>query len=234
MASTTTTIATTATPTTTTANSSQTSRQSTYDHYLTLAEKALHKSRASLDTRSLIRLAYGDDTAHIGGSDMLEGILDGVLDTIANEAVLTELRRYGTTHSSNGDTDGDRQSRTTTATPRDRLATIDTAIAGVVAWEERRDRAEGTDAGSAREALARNLLPDGVSTDDVVAHREYRERLRAAAALEGELQRLRDEIAELEARRDEERKVMREQLETVDDAETELEAAANACAMVTA
>eukprot|EP00537_Pseudo-nitzschia_pungens_P011437 CAMPEP_0172389410 /NCGR_PEP_ID=MMETSP1061-20121228/6304_1 /TAXON_ID=37318 /ORGANISM="Pseudo-nitzschia pungens, Strain cf. pungens" /LENGTH=273 /DNA_ID=CAMNT_0013119553 /DNA_START=103 /DNA_END=924 /DNA_ORIENTATION=- len=224
----------------------------TFEQYLALAEKALRKSRESLDTRALIKLAYGDDndTAHIGGTDMLEGILDGVLDTIAHEAVLSELRRYGTTarvvemeeeeRESDGDIGNERKNRPAgqppqnrTTTPMNRLATIDAAVAGVTAWEERRQTIERADAFSARDMLQKNLPMGVLSAADVVAYREHLEKLRVQSALENELQELLTTIDSLEQEREARGETVREQLGNVERAENELEAAADVCAMVT-
>ncbi|VEU38180.1 unnamed protein product [Pseudo-nitzschia multistriata] len=225
-----------------------TNTTNTYKQYVTLSEKALRKSRKSLDTRSLVRLAYGDDTAHIGGSDMLEGILNGVLDKISNETVLEELDRYGTTsrivvdegeqsqqqpQSTNSTSNDEQINRSRMMTPKERLDRIDSVISDVVEWEGRRDRREELDAESARESLDRNLLPEGVSMDQVIAHREFEEKLRAKKLLEGELQRIQEEISTLEEKRVMEQTQIREQLEKVESAEQKLEATANLCAMVT-
>jgi len=238
---------------------------STYENYITLAKKALQKSRKSLDTRSLIQLAYGDDTAHIGGSDMLVGILNGVLDKIANETVLEDFNLYGTTSlrfidkgeqqlqsqkqqqsiivkddlttvvttTKSNDDDDNGERRTMKRTPQERLDMIDKAISLVVEWEARRDQLESLDAKSAREILDRNLLPEGVCTEDVIAHREYEGNVRAKRALEEELQRIQGEILALEEKQTEEQSKIREQLGKVEEAERELETTANVCAMIT-
>lgn len=247
---------------------------STYENYVTLTEKALHKSRKSLDTRSLIQLAYGDDTAHIGGSDMLMGILNGVLDKIANETVLEDFNRYGTTSRSvvdegkqhlqsqqqleqqhqqqqqqsiivkddfttvtsttkSNDDDDNNERRMMKKTPQERLDKIDEAISLVAEWEARRDQLESLDAKSAREILDRNLLPEGVCTEDVIAHREYEGNVRAKKALEEELQQIQGEISALAKQQTEEQSKIREQLGKVEEVERELEATANVCAMIT-
>ena len=217
----------------------------TYENYVALTEKALQKSRKSLDTRALIQLAYGDDTAHIGGSDMLMGILDGVLDKIAKETVLEEMKRYGTTRkrevkkindANDGDGVDDDDGEDTTAmrmTPQERFDKIDRAISYVIEWETRRDQIEGLDVKSARDSLNKNLLPEGVSMEDVIAYREHEQRLQARTALQQELQRIEGEISVLEESCAEKQNRIREQLGRVEDVERELEASANVCAMIT-
>mmetsp|Transcript_112755 Transcript_112755/g.230751 ORF Transcript_112755/g.230751 Transcript_112755/m.230751 type:complete len:281 (-) Transcript_112755:281-1123(-) len=219
----------------------------TYENYLALAEKALRKSRKSLDTRALIKLAYGDDTAHIGGSDMLMGILDGVLDKIAKETVLQEFKHYGTSITGSsacntadsmadgecGETKNDDKNTTVIGTsPMERLDKIDVTIVSVIEWEQRRDQIEGMDAQSARESLNKNLLPEGVTMEDVVAYQEHAQRIQARTALQLELQIIQDETFDLQTQSEENQTKMRNQLGRVEAVELVLEASANACAMV--
>ena len=74
---------------------------STYEQYIALVKRALTKSRQSLvDTKTLIKVGYDDDNEKIksfGGSQMLEGILDGLLDKITNETIVNDLQQYCTT-----------------------------------------------------------------------------------------------------------------------------------------
>jgi hypothetical protein len=209
-----------------------TSITSTYENYLALTEKALQKSRESLDTRALIQLAYGDDTAHIGGSDMLIGILDGVLEKIIKETVLQEVKRYGTSSPKQQHQEQD-DDATTRMTPQERLDEIDQAVLDVTEWEARRDQIEGLDVKSARDALNKNLLPEGVSMEDVITYREHEQRLKARTALQQELQRIEEEISMLKETRTKKQDNLRQQLGQVEEVERELEASANVVAMVT-
>ena len=210
-----------------------TTTKSTFESYLALAEKALKKSRKSVDTRALIQLAYGDETAHIGGSDMLMGILDGVLDRITNETVLEELRASGTEQTANdNDTNDEHASTPQRTSPQERLEKIDQAISRVMDWEERRDQIEDLDAKSARGLLHENLLPEGVTIQDVIAYQEYQQRLEAKKTLQLELQRIQDEISALQNQNNEKESNIREQLGKVEKVERELQASAHVCAMV--
>ena len=209
-----------------------TSITSTYENYLALTEKALQKSRESLDTRALIQLAYGDDTAHIGGSDMLIGILDGVLEKIIKETVLQEVKRYGTSSPKQQQQEQD-DDATTRMTPQQRLNEIDQAVLDVIEWEARRDQIEGLDVKSARDALNKNLLPEGVSMEDMITYREHEQRLKARTALQQELQRIEKEISVLKETRTKKQDNLRQQLGQVEEVERELEASANVVAMVT-
>ena len=221
-----------ATPNTTAAT---TATSTTFENYLVLAEKALRRSHESLDTRALVQLAYGDDTAHIGGSDMLMGILESVLDKIVRETILEELKTFGTTSKTaiQNIEVNDEHTTVTRIIPKERLDEIDQATSYVVNWENRRDQIEGLDAKSARESLHQNLLPEGVTMEDVITHREHDRRLQARAALLVELQRIEDEILVFQNQSNVKENKIREKLGRVDKVEQELEASANACAMVT-
>ena len=232
-----------------TATTTTTTTTTTFESYIALAEKALQKSRKSLDTRALIQLAYGNDTAHIGGSDMLMGILDSVVDKIAKETVLEELKCYSTSNTAttsrtidvdyrkagdeNQNENKDDHATVTRVVPQERLNKIDQAISYVVDWEERRDRIEDLDAASARESLHQNLLPEGVTMEQVIAYREHKQRLRAREALQLELQRIEGEISVLQDRSNKKESNIRDQLGRVEKVEGELQASANVCAMVT-
>jgi hypothetical protein len=211
-----------------------TSITSTYDNYLALTEKALQKSRESLDTRALIQLAYGDDTAHIGGSDMLMGILDGVLEKIIKETVLQEVKRYGTSSPKQQQQQQEQDDDATMRmTPQQRLDEIDQAVLDVIEWEARRDQIEGLDVKSARDALNKNLLPEGVSMKDFITYCEHEQRLKARTALQQELQRIEEEISVLKETRTRKQDNLRQQLGQMEEVERELEASANVVAMVT-
>mmetsp|Transcript_586 Transcript_586/g.1303 ORF Transcript_586/g.1303 Transcript_586/m.1303 type:complete len:216 (-) Transcript_586:212-859(-) len=208
---------------------------STFESYLALAEKALHKSRKSVDTRALIQLAYGDETAHIGGNDMLMGILDSVLDKITNETVLEELKSYGTSNTEPKESEekmNDENASLTRMTPQERLDKVDQATSYVIDWEERRDQIEDLDVKSARGLLHQNLLPEGVTMEDVVAYQEQQQRLQAKKTLQLELQRIEDEISALQNQNNEKENKIRKELGKVEKVERELQASANACAMV--
>lgn len=69
--------------------------------------------------------------------------------------------------------------------------------------------------------------------DDVIAYREHEQRLQAKTTLQLELQRIQGEILALQNQNNEQENNIREQLGRVETVERELEASANACAMVT-
>jgi len=216
---------------------SLTPKTTTYENYLALTQRALQKSQKSLDTRALIKLAYGNDTAHIGGSGMLIDILDGILDKIVKETVLQEMKRYGTLspkqqqHRQKNEQQGDEIMMI--MTPKERLDKIDQAVVDVIEWEAKREQIEGLDIKTARDSLNKNLLPEGISMEDVITYQEHEQRLIARTALQQELQRIEEEISVLKDTRTKKQDRFRQQLGQVASVEKELESSANVCAMVT-
>lgn len=213
--------------TTTTATTS--SSTSTYDKYMELTQRVLQKSRKSLDTKAYIQEAYGEEKmAVLGGSDMLQGILDGLLDKMTNETLLVDFAEYcNTEHDDENNNDGNKQS------PKDRMDQIDEAIRFVLDWEARRDEIDNNDSQSALQSLDASLLPEGVTTEDVVRYREYQQQLQARNALQEELQKVEEQVAAMQDEHEQIKKSIQAQLEKAKNAERQVEDAANACAMVT-
>lgn len=215
-----------------------TKTKTTYENYLGLTERALQKSRESLDTRALIKLAYGNDTAHIGGNDILIGILDDVLEKIIKETVPQHIQRYGTSSPKQHQKKINREqqvedSTATMMTPKEHLDKIDKVVVDVIEWERQRDQVELSDIKSARESLNKNLLPEGVSMEGVITYREHEERLKARTVLQQELQRIEEEVSALKEARTTKQDKLRQEFEQLASLEKELESSANICAMIT-
>ena len=88
------------------------------------------------------------------------------------------------------------------------------------------------DAKSAQGLLQQNLLPEGVTIEDVVAYEEHQQRLQAKKTLQLKLERIEEEISALQNQNNEKESKIREELGKVEKVERELQASANACAMV--
>jgi hypothetical protein len=199
----------------------------TYDKYMEMTQRVLQKSRQSLDTKAFIQDAYGPEKmAILGGSDLLQGILDGLLDQMVNETIPHDFAE----HCNNGNQSPQASS---CLSPKARMDQIDQVIRQVLAWEAQRDELEAQDAETAQQSLDATLLPEGVTTDDVVQYREYQHRLQSKLALQQELQRIEEKVEAMQAEQAETKKRIQEQLDRVLKVERQVEDAANACAMVT-
>jgi hypothetical protein len=221
--------------TATTENSKNSTSNSvdTYPQYLSLAKRALQKSRQSLDIKGLVTMAYGDEDniAVLGGSDMLEGIMEGMLDKIANETVLEAFQEYCTTVTTFQDNNNNNNNNNWTV--QQRLDQIDQLIAYVTEWEARREAVEAMDAKSAQDSLDKTLLPEGVSMEDVVTYREYQLQLQAKEALQEELQKMEEEISTMQEEQAQQRDRIQDRLDQVQKVERTLVSCANVCAMAT-
>jgi hypothetical protein len=213
-------------------NNAKTFPPDTYNQYMDLTKRVLQKSLQSFDTQTLIREAYGNEKMSVlGGSDMLQGIFDGLLDKLAKETVLQDFEEYFCGSSSNNHETTD--DMTTIMTPKQQLQHIDHVIRLVLEWENRRSIVEAQDAESAQQSLDATLLPVGVSTDDVVHYREYQKQLEARHSLYDEVRRLEEEVATLQHEQDQTKQHIQEQLNRVQMVERQVEDAANSCSMVT-
>ena len=246
---------TTQTTTTTTTSSSSSSSSSngtsnntenmnpvppTYEKYIGLVQRALKKSLSDVDTKELIRLAYGDDTAPFGGDEMLGEIMDGVLDKLAaadkeNGTVLPqfmakcEQQREVTTV-----TDPASSSSSSSSLPsfQDRLNVIDAATNRVIKWETELAEAEKHDKDTAQTALANSVNGNGsVSIEEIVMYREYQEKLMVQKQLEEQLAKIQDEADQLQADYDSHQNQVQAKLMELGKVEKNLEAAADVCSM---
>lgn len=170
-----------------------TTTTTTFDKYVSLTHKALQKSRSSLDTKGLIEMAYGEDALAVyGGSDMLVGILDDVLDKIINETIPQDFvnnyccrhhrQQHGNDnkdgHNGSNSTNDDVSTETKNSsglliagmTPQQRLDYIDQTIQHVIEWEERRAQSEALDVASAKASLEQTLLVPSSSTSTTTTH----------------------------------------------------------------
>lgn len=196
----------------------------TYEKYMELTQRVLQKSRRSLDTKEFIRQAYGEEKmTMLGGSDILQGILDGLLDKMASETILHDFGEYCESHPSNE----------STMTPKQRLQHIDQVIRFVLEWEARRDKVEAQDVRSAQQSLEAALLPKGVSTEDVVHYREHQQRLQALQFLQRELERVQEDAEGMRVEQAQTKHRIQDQLDRAHNVERQVEEAADACKMVT-
>jgi hypothetical protein len=171
-----------------------TTTPSTFEKYITLTHKALQKSRSSLDTKALIEMAYGEDALVVyGGSDMLVGILDDVLDKIVNESIplyfvdnychrRQQLQRNDNkgggkndemldrTYANDYSSDDTKDLELAIMSPKQRLDYVDKIVQHVIEWEERRAHVEAIDVASARTSLDQTLLLPSSSSTTTMKH----------------------------------------------------------------
>mmetsp|Transcript_20330 Transcript_20330/g.48358 ORF Transcript_20330/g.48358 Transcript_20330/m.48358 type:complete len:264 (+) Transcript_20330:118-909(+) len=216
----------------------------TYEKYIGLVEKALKKSRSDIDTKELIRLAYGDDTAPFGGDEMLGEIMDGVLDKLAaadkeNGTVLPQFKNICEQQRAASTAGTDQASSLSSSLPsfQDRLNVIDAATNRVMKWETELAEAEKRDKNTAQSALANSINGGGSSTigsvtvDEIVMYREYQEKLIVQKQLQEQLAKIQDEADQLQADCDNRQNQVETKLMELGKVEKNLEAAADICSM---
>jgi hypothetical protein len=207
---------------------STTTTTTTYEQYIALVKRALSKSRQSLvDTETLIKVGYDDDNEKIksfGGSRILEGILDGLIDKIANETIVIDLQKHCTRYTKDGQT---------TTTIQQQLDYIDHIIHLVTEWEQKQEEMEKLDSISTQKVLDKALLPKDVTSEDVVTYREYQKKLDMKQKLKQQLEQIENETQQMEEKQNQQKTQLQKLLDQVHNVERELETAANTCAMVT-
>mmetsp|Transcript_20329 Transcript_20329/g.48356 ORF Transcript_20329/g.48356 Transcript_20329/m.48356 type:complete len:259 (+) Transcript_20329:118-894(+) len=211
----------------------------TYEKYIGLVEKALKKSRSDIDTKELIRLAYGDDTAPFGGDEMLGEIMDGVLDKLAaadkeNGTVLPQFKNICEQQRAASTAGTDQASSLSSSLPsfQDRLNVIDAATNRVIKWETELAEAEKHDKNTAQSALANSINgSSSVTVDEIVMYREYQEKLIVQKQLQEQLAKIQDEADQLQADYESRHNQVQTKLIELGKVEKNLEAAADICSM---
>jgi hypothetical protein len=185
-----------------------------YHHLLKLIDNGMGRARNSLNTPQLVEESYGEDASVFGGSEMLVGVMDSVLDKIQTQ-VRDDLMQY-------------LQQRDL---PK-RLAKIESIIAKLESDEAFQAQAERQDRTSAHEALDVTLLPAGVTLEDVLAFRNYQRQQRQREELQDQEKIIKEEIAQLERLQVETQATVQSDLQQLQDVAQELERSADVCSMV--
>jgi aminopeptidase N len=187
---------------------------SRYHHLLKLIDNGMGRARSSLNTPQLVEESYGEDASVFGGSEMLVGVMDSVLDKIqpqVREDLLEYLQQQDFPQ---------------------RLATMECVIAKLQKEEAFQAQAERHDRTSAQEVLDATLLPAGVTLEDVLAFRNYERQKRQREELQDQEKVIQEEIAELERLQVETQATVQSDLQELEDVAHELERSADVCSMV--
>jgi chromosome segregation ATPase len=181
---------------------------------LKLIDNGMRRSRKALDSSQLVQESYGDDASVFGGTQMLVGVMDSMLDKV-HEQVQQEMSEYI------------QQEHV-----KERLEKIESIMHKLEGQEAAQAAAERQDRTSAYEALDATLLPPGVSLEDVLAHQKYEKNKQQRTALEEEWNAVQEEIATLEREEAETQASVQQNLEQMQQVAKELERSADICSMV--
>ena len=171
---------------------------------------ALQKSRTHFDVDQAMMAVYGeDDVASFGGQEAVRNFFQFALDKIEKQ-VQANMEEY-CQHQ-----DVEKQLLT--------LESIAEKLEREAAWEQ---YLEDQDRLSAQKALEQAKLPKGYTAEDVVHFRMHQQLSAEQDALEEELAKIKDEIAQLEQKEQKNSETLKQQFETTSELTQQMEKAAD-------
>ena len=187
---------------------------SRYENLLKVIDSGMNHARKSLDTSRLVHDSYGEDTSVYGGTEMLVGVMDSMMDKI-NSTVDQDMKEYFQQQD----------------IPK-KLNEIDATIEKLKQEEAERAQKEEEDRNSTIGALNATLLPDGVTLDDVLTFQNYQHQIHQRNMLKEKLAALQEEIDQLEKNQQETKSSIDSCNQQLKGAAQELERSADVCSMV--
>lgn len=199
-------------PTTTTTT---TPKQRRFDLLKQVIETGMTRSRKALNTTKLVEASYGDDADVFGGTEILVGTMDDMLDKIHEQVLRQDLPAYLQEHKI-----------------ENLLDRVESIVEALDQEEALQMQAERHDQESAIRAMDTTLLPAGVTLENVLDYHKYQQALAQKEQITKALQELQDEIAALEKEHDEQTGQVDAQHEILQHNAQELHRAADVCSMV--
>lgn len=181
----------------------------------TLVDHALTKSREALSTEDLVERAYGEDASVFGGTGILVGTMEDLLDNL-REQVDGKIQEYF-------------EKRTDL---QEFLEDLEARLARLEQQEIQAAETEARDQDSAKQAIASTTLPAGVSLEDVIAYNKYQQGLTQREALKERLQEAKAEIARLEQEEEENMKLLNDKQAKLEGLSKTMTRSADICSMV--
>lgn len=205
---------TTTEPTTTRPSTAKTTVRRRFEILLQLIETGLLRSRQALDTKQLVEASYGDDADLFGGTEMLVGTMDDMLDKVQEQVLHQDLPTY----LQNNNIEGllDRVEHLIEALDRQEAATA---------------QVERDDQESALRALDTTLLPTGITLENLVDFHKYRTAMFQKEKLSKALEELQKEITTLENEQAERTRRVESQQQILIQSATEFDCSADSCSM---
>lgn len=194
----------------------QKSPQRRYDLLMKLIETGMIRSRQSLHSTDLVNASYGEDAAVVfGGTEMLAGTMDDMLDKMHEQVLKQDLPVYLE----------EQQIETL-------LDRVDRIVETLDREEAAQAQAEREDQESAIRAMDASLLPAGVTLDNVVDYHNYQRALAQKEQMANALQQVQDEIAALEKEQEEIKDHVDSKQQMLARTATVLNRSADICSMV--
>ncbi len=186
-----------------------------FDLLLQLIETAMTRSRNALNTTELVEASYGDDADIFGGTEMLAGTMDDMLDKIHEQVLRQDLPAYIEKHNI-----------------KDILDRVENIIEALDREEEAQALAEQDDQESAIRAMDATLLPAGVTVENVVDYHIYEQALAQKERITKALEELQEEITTLEKEQADSTSQVESQQRLLQQTALELNRSADICSMV--
>jgi glutamate-1-semialdehyde aminotransferase len=180
-----------------------------------LLETGMVRSRQALTTSSLVEASYGDDAAVFGGKEMLAETMDDMLDKLHDQVLQQDLREYLQKHGIEA-----------------LLDRLDSIVEALNEEDAVRAQAELQDKESAERATDVNLLPAGVTLQDVVDYQLYQHAMTQKQSMTKALQEVQEEIATLEKEQAEMSIHVESKQRILQQTAQELSRSADVCSMV--
>lgn len=186
-----------------------------FDALTRLINIGMTRSRQALNTTELVQAAYGEDASVFGGTEMLVGALEDMLDNVHDQVVNQDLTKYLKEHKI-----------------EEMLDRFDHVLATLEAEEKWKSEQELQDQASAKQAVDTSVLPAGVTLENVVDFHKYRNALAKKDELAKALEQIHEEIAALEQEQTERTSALETQQQILHKNAQELNRSADICSMV--
>jgi len=184
--------------------------------FLDVVSKAIRKSHEAISIATIIEQCYGEDAAifETEGEEhenLLVGLLDAALEKIDQELlrhIEHVVKEYGVDK---------------------KLICLDTVIAKVEDMEKKAQEAEEHDRQSTQDAIRMSKIPDGISIDDVMLYQAYLIHKSARDELRESLAKAKTECEEIRGKVEEQRLIVKERIDALDDRNISMSNAADLC-----
>lgn len=186
-----------------------------YDVLMQLIEMAMVRSRKELNTTKLVEASYGDNAAVFGGKEMLAGTMDDMLDKMHEQVLQQDLLDYLQKHGIEA-----------------LLDRFESIVETLDQEDAAQAKAEQDDKESAERATDENLLPAGVTLENIVDYKFYQNALKQKEQMTKALQEVQEEIAILEKEQGEMSTQVESQQRVLQETAQELNRSADVCSMV--
>mmetsp|Transcript_19927 Transcript_19927/g.56320 ORF Transcript_19927/g.56320 Transcript_19927/m.56320 type:complete len:201 (-) Transcript_19927:39-641(-) len=186
-----------------------------YDVLMQLIEMAMVRSRKELNTTKLVEASYGDNAAVFGGKEMLAGTMDDMLDKMHEQVLQQDLLDYLQKHGIEA-----------------LLDRFESIVETLDQDDAAQAKAEQDDKESAERATDENLLPAGVTLENIVDYKFYQNALKQKEQMTKALQEVQEEIAILEKEQAEMSTQVESQQRVLQETAQELNRSADVCSMV--